>query len=102
MKLCAAIAVLHHAERVAGAGGVMNNKTAFCTLACGFFKLICPTTVVGHGFAFEQDRILGSKAGVIDHYEHHLIFYIETCIIVPIIFGGYYAEAGENEPGIIY
>ena len=74
----------------------MHDDRASRALSAGFFEFVCPATIIGHGFAFEE-FIAAGIAWVIDQHDDCFAFNIEPGIIVPAIFRGNDAIANEDQ-----
>ena len=75
----------------------MDDQNGSSTLTRGFFKFICPASVIGHGLATERAiKTFIFEIGVVDHDDDGFALNVDASIIVPALFRGDNAVADKD------
>ncbi len=64
----------------------MNDDGHVSALTRGFFELICPAPVIGHGLAVEKRSVAGGIAGIVHEHHYGLASGIHARIVIPVVF----------------
>ncbi len=92
---------LHRGPAIRGGCGLVHDQHALRTAARGFFELVGPAAVVGHGLAIECARLVGLEIGVVDQHHGDLAVQVDVLVIVPVALGGIDAVADEHQRGVL-
>ncbi len=84
---CGPIQAFHDSPSVSGRLGLVNDESSRCALASRFLELIGPATVVSHGAAVEDIRILGGESGIVDQHHDRLALDVDPFVVVPVVLG---------------
>src|SRR5579885_1417645 len=73
----------------------VNDEHAQSAFARCLFVLVSPSTVVGHGLAFEEAVVSGRR--LVDNHQQYFAFHVHAGVVVPVILGGIDAVANEDD-----
>ena len=85
----------------------MDDEAGPGPFSGGFFQLVGPATIVGHGLSVEGlliqlGRIIRIRhRGVVDQNDQRLVFYIHVFVVIPVKFGCHHAIADKNDLRIL-
>ena len=92
-KIIRQVTIYTDMPSVAGGLCVVEHQTACSPLSAGLFKLIDPSSVIGHVSPPEQLMVVIAR--VVYHRDDNLSLYVNPCIVVPSILRSMDAETAE-------